>query len=94
MTGRRTLARRFRNPFYVGVVVTAILFCLTAFAFVVLTIHDLRSADPATVSSGGRWLLEVLDQYGFRVMMFELAVLAVFCVAAMATDQAWEMGDR
>lgn len=76
------------NPFYVLLVLTGIVFCITCCAYGVMTVRGLHNAT-ATVDSPGVRMMEWLDTNGFRLLLIELGVLAVFTFAAIATDEYW-----
>ncbi len=80
------------NPFYVLLTLVGIAFCLTAFAYGVMTVRDLHPdlAQPATAS--GQQLMLWMDVHGFQLLMSEVAALAICTVAAMATDEWWDRG--
>ncbi len=82
------------NPFYVLLALVGFAFCVTAFAYGVMTVRGLHPdlAEPATAS--GQQFMEWLDVHGFRLLMSEVAALAACTVAAIATDNYWERGDR
>ncbi len=77
------------NPFYVLLVISGVVFCLTATAYAVMTVQGLHPERAAEHSEGGRHMLEWLDEHGFGLLMGELAVLAVFTFAAIGTDSFW-----
>ena len=81
--------RGFYNPFYALLVMTGIAFCLTAFAYGVMTVQGLHGVDPGQMSQAGVWLNDRLDRHGVTVLGIELAVLAVCTVAAIGTDAWW-----
>lgn len=80
------MARRHAavNPFYVLVVVFGIAFALTASAYTVMTFKAML---PAAPDRDGDVKVDFLDRHGGQVMAFELGLLAVATVAAMATDR-------
>ena len=53
-----------------------------------MTVRGLHNAT-ATVDSPGVRMMEWLDTNGFRLLLIELGVLAVFTFAAIATDEYW-----
>jgi len=69
-----------RNPFYFLLVITGVVFAITACSYGVMTVTFL---DPTATPSS---LLTFLDQHGFQLMLYELGALGLFCVAAMALD--------
>ncbi len=89
MAGSKKLA----NPFYVLLVIAGTLFCLTAFAYGVMTVRALHP-DAQDASASGAALMDWLDEKGFRLMIIELGILAVATVAAIATDSFWQQQER
>lgn len=83
------------NPFYPLLVVVGVIFCVTACAYGVMTVKGLQP-DVATAAGtvSDQQLLVWLDVNGFKMMMIELAVLAVMTVAAISTDEYWERRNR
>lgn len=73
------------NPFYPMLVVTGVIFCITAFGYGVMTVRKLRNPHEENPPAFVQWM----DENGFQAMMIELAVLAVACFAAMGTDSFW-----
>ena len=68
------------NPFYFLLVITGVVFAITACSYGVMTVTFL---EPTATPSA---LLTFLDQHGFQLMLVELGALFLFCVAAMALD--------
>ena len=79
---------RFANPFYFLLLVLGTIFCVTATAYGMMAIRDVRG-DEGTISESGLWLLNWLDKSGARAMMIQLAALAVCTLAAITTDNYW-----
>jgi len=77
-------ARKPTNPFYVALLPVGAIFSLTACAFVVMMMQT-RSPRPAEPST----LIGVMEQHGIAIMTLELALLAIFTVAAITTDDFW-----
>lgn len=77
--------RQVINPFYPIVVVAGILFCITAFAYGVMTVRQLHEAGlPSAGKTEG--FTEWIDRHGVPLMIGEVIVLGLCTVAAMATD--------
>jgi hypothetical protein len=72
------------NPFYVASLPVGVCFVVTACAYVVMT---MRGLDPRLANEAG--LVGVMNHHGVLIMMAELAVLGVFTVAAIASDDFW-----
>ena len=89
--------RRPINPFYILLVVTGLVFALTACGFGVMTFTDvhgteiLEAAGAEKVPAGqDHTLFAFLDQSGMKVMLIELAVLAVATVGCIVLDTWYE----
>lgn len=81
--------RNFANPFYVMLLLAGLVFSITACAYGVMTVRGLKA--PLIDHTGsGNLLMNWLDANGFRLMLIELAVLAMFCALAIGTDSFWE----
>lgn len=83
----------FRNPFYTLLVITGILFVVTAFAYGFMAFQSLHAnpADIARYQDHPLW--SWLRAYGTTAVLTELAVLAALSLAAMATDGKKWAGD-
>jgi hypothetical protein len=85
MSGKRVV-----NPFYVLLVVTGLLFGVTAMAYGVMStvaLHHPAAAEESGDSSHG--LMPWLDQHGSKLLMTEVAVLAAATLLAISTDRYW-----
>ncbi len=76
--------RKSTNPFYVAALPVGVLFVITACAYVVMTIQGL---DPQRQESAG--LMDLLAKHGTLIFIAELGLLAIFVIAAIATDEYW-----
>lgn len=85
--------RKSFNPFYVGVVIAGVAFTVTACAYGVMTVRDLRATEPVAADAPGEPLMQWLRDHGFTALMIELGVLTVMSVGAMATDSYWTRRD-
>jgi formate-dependent nitrite reductase membrane component NrfD len=72
------------NPFYVALLPVGVLFALTACAFVVMM---MQAGGPQRVAEDG--LIRVMERHGIAIMTLELGLLAIFTIAAIATDDFW-----
>ena len=75
------------NPFYVLLVVVGVVFFVTACAYGMMAFRAIQPGGEAAGSDSG--LLAFLNRYGMPLLLGEVALLAVVCFAAMATDQYW-----
>lgn len=79
---------RFANPFYFLSLLVGTAFSITAMAYGVMAIRGSRGADVPTSEAGQR-LLKWLDQSGPRVLIIQVALLAVLTFAAIYSDDYW-----
>ena len=84
-----SVRERSRNPFYVLLVVVGCAFAVTAVAYGVMAIVELRTASTAPRETSHP-LISWLRQHGEATMLVELALLGLLTVAAIATDAVWE----
>lgn len=85
------------NPFYGLLLIVGIAFCVTACAFAVMTVREMRPApaaietsdDSMATSQSGEQLMVWMDKHGFNLLMIELVALAGLTFAAIATDEYW-----
>ena len=83
-------------------VVVGVLFVITACAYGVMSVKEMRSGEwittpdqLATASSetpssvNDKQFNEFMDEYGVRILLVELGILAVATFAAIGTDSYW-----
>jgi predicted PurR-regulated permease PerM len=80
-------SRKSANPFYVLLVLVGITFVVTATAFCVMTSRALAAGG---VASAEHPLMAWMDKHGMTAMLVELALLGVFTIGAIGTDQFWQ----
>jgi hypothetical protein len=83
-----------RNPFYPVVVLAGVAFCISSFAYGLMSVRRMRETRelvPVVVQSTAseRSFMNSLDKYGLWLMSGELTVLAIASLAAMGTDRYW-----
>jgi hypothetical protein len=86
-------SQKFANPFYGLILVTGIVFALTAMSYGVMAFREARppaAADDAVAVPANHPLLAWMSRYGEKALMSELALLAVFTFAAIGTDDYWQ----
>ncbi len=79
------------NPFYVALVILGTLFAVTACAYGVMMLVAIREGDipttaTAPVLSEQHPMMLFMDQHGFRLVLWELGLLALATVLAITTD--------
>jgi uncharacterized membrane protein len=77
------------NPFYGLLLVVGVAFAFTACCYGVLMVTLLQPERATRVYDQGTGLLGWLDRYGMWLLGAELALLAIFTFAALATDDYW-----
>ena len=77
------------NPFYIILVVTGILFTVTAIGFGIVVVRNVRQLSTIGDPHAGSSLLAWLDAHGVFVMIVQLVILALSTVAAITTDDFW-----
>jgi hypothetical protein len=86
--------QKFANPFYGLLLAAGIAFALTATAYGVMAFRDARPPAPENIAPvhdvGDHPLLAWMNRHGETALMTELALLAVFTFAAIATDDYWQ----
>jgi len=89
---KTTVTKKKRtNPFYFMLIVVGIAFCITATAFGILTLREMRDSrvyqfDLPEQSESEASFMEFVDRNAVRFMVVELALLAVATVGAIGTD--------
>jgi hypothetical protein len=92
-------AKKPLNPFYPLLVIAGTAFCITACAYGLLAMRALRPARPDRVAAVApspdgaverpHPLFAYLERDGEKLLLGELALLALFSFAAMGTDGYW-----
>jgi hypothetical protein len=72
------------NPFYILLVITGMLFVITAFAFCTMAVREAEGTE--AVSHG---LTALLARYGTKLLIGELILLAVATIGAITTEDFW-----
>jgi hypothetical protein len=81
------IGKRWENPFYALLLVAGVAFCLTACAYVVMTVRQLHAGQLAAHAGDG--FHRLLDRYGAPALIVELVVLGLATLAAIGTDGSW-----
>ena len=78
------------NPFYVALVVLGALFAITACAYGVMMLVTIREGDipttAATPLSEQHPMMLFMDRHGFRLLLWELGLLALATMLVITTD--------
>jgi hypothetical protein len=86
-------ANKRRNPFYVLLIPVGAAFVVTAFAYGIMAFQavNVPSAHAREIASDSAHpLFQWLRTHGDAAMLWELTVLAVLTLAAIATDRVWD----
>lgn len=84
--------RKVFNPFYPVLLVAGTLFAITAVAYGVMSLRDLRSATPVVVAAQTpeSTFDQLLKRHGTRMLIGELIVLGLATIGVIVTDQYWD----
>lgn len=82
-------ANKWKNPFYTLLIPVGMAFVVTVFAYGFMAFLAVNGTNPEATSQAGHPLFAWLDQHGTQLVLWELVVLAVFTVGAIATDSWW-----
>lgn len=82
--------RKPRNPFYPLLVIVGTLFAVTAVAYGLMAVSELRASAGLSNGSTAHPLWEWLRLHGDVTMLIELAALAALTFAAIGTDSYWD----
>ena len=91
--------RQRTNPFYVLLVAIGIAFTVTACAYFVMALRGSTASGPrspaaaATDVQSPQALIEFLDHHGVKLLVAELALLALATCGAIGTDNWWSARD-
>ncbi len=94
-TLEKTVARHKQgiNPFYVLLVIVGTAFVVTAFAYGLMafnTVHPTSvPSDSSVIPNPNHPLWQMLRRHGNQLLLWEVALLSVFTLAAMVTDTYW-----
>jgi hypothetical protein len=84
-------SEKFANPFYGLLLVTGIVFALTAVCYGVMAFRDAQPVAAGQPQAAPKHPLMVwMSRHGEMALMSELAFLAVFTFAAIGTDEFWQ----
>lgn len=75
-----------RNPFYLLLLVTGLVFILTALAYAIVPVLEEKARDQGVAPPPSPWR-DALRQDGWKWLLAEVAVLVVFGLASMGLDR-------
>jgi len=83
--------RQLRNPFYVLLMITGVIFTITMCAYMVMTLQlGQRGGGPEPAEGS---LVDIVHRHGLTMIVVEIVILAICTVAAIATDEYWTGGE-
>ena len=91
------MARRSKksaNPFYALLLVVGVLFAVTATAYGVMFVQEVREASGETSEMAKHPLMNWMQRHGNTALVVELALLAAGTFGAIATDDYWQRRSR
>jgi hypothetical protein len=83
-------SQKFANPFYGLLLVTGIMFALTAICYGLMAFREARPLAADQPAAPKHPLVEWMSRNGEMALMSELAFLAAFTFAAIGTDDFWQ----
>jgi hypothetical protein len=86
-------SQKFANPFYGLLLVTGILFALTAVSYGVMAFREARPAVAAELplaAAPNHPLMTWMNRHGEAALLTELVFLAAFTFGAIGTDDFWQ----
>ena len=81
--------KKWKNPFYTLLIPVGMVFVITVFAYGFMAFMEVNATNLETREQAGHPLFTWLDKHGTRLVLWELAVLGVLTVGAIATDSWW-----
>lgn len=83
--------RKSANPFYGLLVITGIVFVITATAYGVMALTEVHAAQQAQGNNPPRHpLIAWMSRHGDTALLAELGFLAAFTFGAIGTDEFWQ----
>jgi hypothetical protein len=81
--------KKFKNPFYTLLIPVGLVFVITVFAYVLMASTELSGTKQEVREHASQPLFTWLDEHGTKLLLWELGVLGVLTVGAIATDSWW-----
>ena len=79
---------KFANPFYFLLIVVGVAFFVSACAYGVMAFRDVSFRGEVEPQQAG--LMAFMDRHGGKVLGAEVALLGLFTVGAIRTDEYWQ----
>jgi hypothetical protein len=81
--------KKWKNPFYTLLIPVGMAFVITAFAYGFMAFVEVNATNPEAREQTRHQLGTWLNAHGTRLLIWELGVLSVLTVGAIATDHWW-----
>lgn len=81
--------KKWKNPFYTLLIPVGMAFVVTVFAYGYMAFVEVNATNPEVREQTQQPLFTWLNKHGTRVILWELGVLGVLTVGAIATDSWW-----
>lgn len=81
--------KKWKNPFYTLLIPVGMVFVVTVFAYGFMAFMEVNATNPEARESIRHPLFVWLNQNGTRVLLWELGILGILTVGAIATDGWW-----
>jgi hypothetical protein len=81
--------KKWKNPFYTLLIPVGMMFVITVFAYGFMAFMEVNATNLEAREQAGHPLFTWLDMHGTQLVLWELAVLGVLTVGAIATDGWW-----
>jgi hypothetical protein len=88
-SGARLSLKKFKNPFYTLLIPVGLVFVLTVFAYGFMAFMEVNATKREVRDQANHPLFTWLDANGTRLVLWELGILGVLTVGAIATDSWW-----
>jgi uncharacterized protein (UPF0333 family) len=81
--------KKFKNPFYTLLIPVGLVFVITVFVYVLMASTELSGTKREVRDQANQPLFTWLNEHGTKLVLWELGVLGVLTVGAIATDSWW-----
>jgi hypothetical protein len=81
--------KKFKNPFYTLLIPVGLVFVLTVFAYGFMAFMEVNATKREVRDQANHPLFTWLDENGTKLVLWELGLLGVLTVGAIATDSWW-----
>lgn len=81
--------KKFKNPFYTLLIPVGLVFVITVFVYVLMASTELSGTKREIRDQASQPLFTWLNEHGTKLVLWELGVLGVLTIGAIATDSWW-----